>query len=130
LYEQSEHAEPEWRINYWTGSYNEDCPESNIYGADRMFPRKGHGVIPGSLVDMAIRTGKTHLVENIAFSDDIEDSSLIGIAQPLTLPKAKPSKVALIMMLRGDGQMLEPQIQRTRPVVVQRLHITTMGKGV
>ena len=129
LYEQSDHTEPSWRINYWTGSYNEDCPESNIYGADRLFPRKGHGVIAGSLVDKAIKTGKTYLVENITFSDDIDDSSLIGIAQPLAMPRAKPSKVALIMMLRGDGQMLEPQVKRTKPVVVERLDIITMGKG-
>ena len=43
--------------------------------------------------------------------------------------RLEPSKVALIMMLKSDGQMLEPQVKRTRPVVVERLDINTMVKG-
>jgi hypothetical protein len=129
LYEKGDSAESDWRVTYWTGSYNEDCPEANVYGTDRLFPRKGHQVTPGSPVDRVIKTGRTHFIEHIALVEDTEDSGLTAIAQPLALPGAQPSKVALIMMLKSDGQMLEPQVKKTNPVVVERLDISTMGKG-
>jgi len=128
LYEKDNSAESDWRVTYWTGSYNEDCPEANVYGTDKLFPRKGHQVMPGSPVAMVIKTGKTHLIEHITLSEDTEDSGLTAIAQPLALPGAKSSKVALIVMLKSDGQKLKPQVERTKPLVIEKLRVSTIGK--
>jgi len=124
LYEQAAGTKPDWRVAYWTGSYNEDSPEANLHGAGRLFPKKGHPVIPGSPVDMAIKTGRTHFVEHIALPGVSGDDGLTAIAQPL----AKPGKVALVMMLRSDAHKLEPQVERTKPVAINRLRMFTMGK--
>ncbi len=108
LYEKDENAETDWSVTYWTGSNNEDYPEANAYGTNGFFPRKGHRVISGSPVDMAIKTGKTHLIEQIALSDNIDDDSLVAIVQPLPLPRSKSSKVTFITMLKSDGRKLDP----------------------
>ena len=128
LYEQVAGTESDWRVTYWTGSYNEDCPEANLHGAGRLFPKKGHPVIPSSPVDMAIKTGRTHFVEHIALLSGDTDDGLAAIAQPLALPEGRPGKVALVMMLKSDAQKLEPQIERTKPVVINRLPMFTTGK--
>ena len=130
LYEKDENTRADWRVTYWTESHNEDCMEANVYGADGLFPRKGHTVIPDSPVDMVIKTGKTHFMEHITFFDDMEDGGLTAIAQPLVLPRSKTGKVALITMLKCDGQKLEPQVERTNPLVIEKLYISTIGKEV
>lgn len=122
LYENTPQMEPGWKVTYWTRGWNEEYPEANVYGIDELFPRRGHSVIPGSLVDMTIGTGKSHLVRRITLLDDMEDDGLIAIAQPLMLPRVKPAKVGLVVLLQGDGRLLEPQIERTRPVVVESFH--------
>lgn len=57
-----------------------------LWGAVGFFPKKGHEVTAGSPVDKVIQTGKTHLVNHIAFSEDVDDGGLVAIAQPVMLP--------------------------------------------
>ena len=128
LYEKDENAETDWSVTYWTGSNNEDCPEANAYGANGFFPRKGHKVVSGSPVDMAIKTGKTHLIEQITLSDNIDDDSLVAIAQPMMLPASKPGKITIIMMLKSDSRNLEPQIAKSNPVVIEKVRISISEK--
>ncbi len=63
-------------VTYWTGSWNEERPDANVYGLGKLFPRKGQLVAPGSLVDMTILGRKPHLVERITILDEIEDDGL------------------------------------------------------
>jgi len=51
LYENSNHDKTDWRVTYWTGSCNEECPENNIHGLNGLFPRRGHLVVPDSVVE-------------------------------------------------------------------------------
>ena len=120
LYENSQQTETDWRVTHWTGSCNEETPEANVFGLDSFFPRRGGGVTAGSLVDMAVKTGKTHLAEHITLADGIEDDELAAIAQPLILSEAIPRKITLIALLKGDKHKLEPQVERTKPVIVER----------
>jgi len=128
LYEKDETTRTDWRVTYWTGSHNEDIPEANVYGADGFFPKKGHEVAAGSPVDKVIQTGKTHLVNHIAFSEDVDDSGLVAIAQPMMLPASKPGKIAIIMMLKSDSRNLEPQIAKLNPVVIEKVRISISEK--
>lgn len=128
LYEKGGSNEADWIVTYWTGSHNEDCPDANIYGANEYFPRKGHKVVSGSLVDRAIKTGKTQYAEKITFSDDADELGLTAVAQPLLLPEFKLGKVVLIAMLTSDGQKIEPQIKKTKATVIERLRISLAGK--
>ena len=128
LYESDIGDQLDWQVTYWTSCHNEDCPEANVYGVDGLFPRKGHKVVSGSLVDRAIKTGKAQFVEYITFSDDVDDFGLTAVAQPLLLPEFKQSKIALIAMLKSDGQKLEPQIEKTNATVIERLRISPAGK--
>ena len=128
LYEKNENIETDWSVTYWTGSNNEENLEANAYGTNGFFPRKGHKVLSDSPVDLTIKTGKTHLFEQITLFDNIDDDSLVAIAQPLQLSDSKPSKVALITMLKSDGWKLDPQIERTNPIVLERLNVSHTGK--
>jgi len=124
LYENSNHGTSDWKVTYWTGSSNEECLEANvnIYSLEGLFPRKGHKVTPESLADMAIKTGKTHLVEQITLVDGTEDNGLFAIAQPLLLAPNKPGKVTLITLLKEEAQKLKPQIEKTNPVIINSFH--------
>jgi len=128
LYENDEDNELGWRVTYWTGSHNEDCPDANVYGANEFFPRKGHKVISGSLVYRAIETGKTQFAEHVTLSEDVDDFGLTAIAQPLLLPESKQSKIAFIVMLKSDGRKLEPQVKKTNAIVIERLRISITEK--
>ena len=128
LYEKGEGNEVGWRVTYWTGSNNEDCPDINVYVPDGFFPKKGHKVVSGSLVDRAIKTGKTQFAELVTPSDDMDDCGLTAIAQPLLLPESISSKTALIVMLDSDGRKLQPQVEKTNAAVIQRLRISPTGK--
>ena len=125
LYENTSQSKPDWKVTYWTDGRNEECPENNIHGFYGFFPRKGHQVVPGALVDMAINTGRAHLVRHITILDDVddmEDNGLIALAQPLVISGTAPSKVALVVLLECDRQKLAPQIERTKPVVIDSFH--------
>jgi len=110
-----------WRVTYWTGGSNYLDPDANVCGVDGLFPRKRRSVTPGSLVEMTIREGKAHLVEQVTLLDDIEDEGLVAIASPLLI-QDKPAKVILTVLLSRNSNLLEPQVRKRNPVVVERFH--------
>jgi hypothetical protein len=110
-----------WRVTYWTGSSNNGDNEANVYGLDGFFPRKNRPVVPGSLVDMTIKEGKSHLVERITLLDDADDDGLVAIANPLMI-QGQPAKVTLMVLLSHDRELLSPQVEKQNPVLVERFH--------
>jgi len=113
LYEPN--AENEWRVTYWTGCSNDSYPDANVYGLDGLFPRRGRPVMPGSLVDMAIKKGKPHLA-HIALTDDIDDEALAAIARPLMI-SGTIAKTALVVLLGQNLDLFQPQVKRSSPVI-------------
>ncbi len=120
LYEQGPEVD-NWTLNYWTGSANNNDPEANIYGADGLFPRKGRTSLPGSLVDMVIKTNKPHLVSRITILDSRDDDGLTAIATPLVI-RGSLVKVALVVLLGNNRNLLVPQIERTSPTIIEEFH--------
>jgi len=120
LYEQGPEVNS-WILNYWTGSANDDEPDANVYGADGLFPRKGRTVVPGSLIDMVIKTKKPHLVRRITILDTKEDDGLVAIARPLAI-SGDIAKVALVAMLAHNIDLLQPQIDLINPIEVEEFH--------
>ena len=110
-----------WQVTYWTGSGNDEDPEANVYGLDGFFPRKGREVILGSLVDVTIKSRQPYLAEQVTLIDDAEDEGLVAIAQPLLIHEA-PIKVALIVLLSRNKNLLEKQILRIRPAIINGFH--------
>ena len=110
-----------WRVTYWTGSSNHNDSEANVYGLDGFFPRKNRAVAPGSLVEMTIKEGKPHLVEQIMLLDDMDDEGLVAIANPLMI-QGQPAKVILTVLLSPNRGLLSPQVQKLNPVRVERFH--------
>jgi hypothetical protein len=113
--------ENNWRVTYWTGGNNRHDPEANVCGLDSFFPRKYRTVAPGSLVEMTIKGGKPHMVEQITLLDEMEDEGLVAIANPLMI-QGQPSKVILTILLSHDRELLSPQIEKLNPVIVERFH--------
>jgi hypothetical protein len=110
-----------WRVTYWTGSSNDSDCESNVCGLDGFFPRKNRAVTTGSLVDMTIKEGKTHLVEQITLLDDMDDEGLVAVANPLMI-QGQPAKVVLMVLLSHNRELLSPQVEKLNPVMVERFH--------
>ena len=110
-----------WRVTYWTGSSNHNDFEANVYGLDGFFPRKNRAVDPGSLVEMTIREGKTHLAEQITLLDDMEEEGLVAIANPLMIQEC-PAKVVLMVLMARNRNLLIPQVEKLNPVRVEGFH--------
>ena len=110
-----------WILNYWTMSVNDNDPEANIYGADGLFPRKGKGVIPGSLVDMVIKEKKPCLAKRISVLESRDDDSLVALASPVFV-SGSPDKVTLVSLLSHNIKLLQPQIDRIQPVIIEGFH--------
>ncbi len=108
-----------WTLTYRTGSCNAEVPEANLYGADGLFPKKGATIVPGSLVSIAIQKRKACFTPEITVCDLNEDDGLIAIARPLVVSGA-PTKVALIVLLAQNKGVIEPQIERLKPLVQER----------
>ena len=121
LYENTLQTDIGWKVSYWTRGWNEDCPEANVHGIDTLFPRRGHSVTSGSLVDLAVKAGKTHFVQHITVADEVEDDGLIAIAQPSMSQRAS-DKAALVVLLERDVGKLVPQVERTKPVIIDNFH--------
>lgn len=119
LYEPD--AENQWRVTYWTGCSNDTDPEANMYGGDSLFPRRGRTVIPGSLVDLAIKAKKPQLAQHITLLDNIDEDGLVAIARPLVI-SGTLAKVALVVLLEQNRDLLQPQIERSKPVIVEGFH--------
>jgi len=122
LYEPISDSRPELMVTYWTRSWNEERPEANVHGVDQLFPRKGHSVLPGSLVDNTIYGKRAHLVNHITIIEEEDDDGLAAIAQPLMLNKETPAKIALVVTLIQDKELIQPQIERTNPIVIDSFH--------
>lgn len=110
-----------WRVTYWTGSSNNGDNEANVYGLEGFFPRKNRPVTPGSLVDMTIKEGKSHLVEQITLLDDADNEGLVAVANPLMI-QGQPAKVTLMVLLSHNKELLSPQVEKLKPVLVERFH--------
>ncbi len=122
LYEPDPDTETGWKVSYRTTSYNEEDPEANFRGVDGFLPRKGRTVLPGSLADLAIQNRKAYMVRQITVMDDISEEGLTAIARPLVDPDAGTVKVAQVILLANDAHLLGPQVDRAKPVIVERFH--------
>lgn len=123
LYELGLDVEPDWTVTYWTRSWNEELLEANVHGVEGLFPRKGHRVIPDSLVSRVILEERPYFVKRITLlDDDDEEEGLSAIAQPYAPWGNITTKVALVVILGRDRQLLQPQFERTGPIVIQHFH--------
>lgn len=111
----------EWKLNYWTGSANNDDLDANVNGVDGLFPKKGRLVEPGSLVDMTIHRKRSHIVERIILTQGRDDDGLVAIARPIIISGAVV-KVALIVLLEFNRDLINSQIERAKPVVIEEFH--------
>lgn len=102
-----------WEVAYWTGCSNDEEPDATIYSADGLFPRKGRGITEGSIVDLALKTGRPHL-GRIAIHDD-DDLGVLALVRPLVISD-EPVKAVLTVILQTDRNKMEPQIERIKPV--------------
>lgn len=121
LYEPDSDGNNKWRVTYWTKSGNHDDLEANVYGLDGFFPRKGQEVKSDSLVDMTIKKGKAHLARRITLLDEMDDEGLVAIANPLMI-QDYPAKVVVVVLMARDNKLFMPQIERTKPVIVESMH--------
>jgi len=119
MYEPDENNN--WRVTYWTGSSNHNDLEANVYGLNGFFPRKGRRLAPDSLVDLAIKSGKSYLGERLTLTDYAEEEGFTAIAQPLLI-EGTPIKATLMVLLSRNRNLLEKQISRTNPTVISSLH--------
>jgi len=123
LYELGLDVEPDWMVTYWTRSWNEELPDANVHGVEDLFPRKGHQVIPGSLVSRVIEEGRPYFARRITLLDDDDDEEgLTAIAQPYAPWGNITTKVALVVILGQDWKLLQPQLERTRPTTIKNFH--------
>jgi hypothetical protein len=87
------------------------------------FPAKGTAVTPNTIVDMAIKGGKTYLVRISTLLDALpqqkgmEIHGMIALARPLYKSDVI-SKIALMVVLGRDRNLLEPQISRVKPEII------------
>ena len=119
LYEPD--TENQWHVTYWTGCSNDTDSDANVYGGDSLFPRRGRTVVPGSLIDLAIQTKKPHLAQHITLLDGLDEDGLVAIARPLMI-SVVPAKVALVVLLEQNRDLFLPQIERSKPTIVEGFH--------
>ena len=115
-------SENEWRVNYRTVSFNDENQEANFHDHGCFFPKKGKPVIPGSLVDRAIDKKRAHLARRITMLDDGTDEGLTAIASPMIDRNHGATKVALVVLLDQNLELLTPQIKRLEPTIVEGFH--------
>ncbi len=116
LYEPAPDGGSGWRVSYWTGCGNEEDPEANMRAPHGFFARKGHPLLPGSLAEMALTSNRAHLAQRIVFNEGMDDS-LIALSSPFVVSGAV-TKVSLVALLAQDERLLEPQLARGRPIVI------------
>ncbi|WP_244881604.1 hypothetical protein [Dehalogenimonas alkenigignens] len=123
LFEPDDPEGQEWAVTYWTGSSNEDA-EANVFGLDGLFPKRGRRALPGSLIDLTIKSGKAHLVRRITLGgpEDFDDGELVALAVPIVGEATGIEKVALVVLLSRDVRLLEPQIERINPEIIESFH--------
>ena len=114
-----------WPLNYCTLSPSL-FPEPNFGELGAFFPTKGTTVTPGSLVDMAIRGGKPYLVRIFTLLDGMPKEGkaregLVALARPMLVSDV-PAKVALMVVLGRNGNLLDSQVKRIMPEIVKGFH--------
>jgi hypothetical protein len=114
LYEPNE--EYEWHVGYWTACHNDTDSDSNVFGADNLFPRKGVVAASDSLVTISIREKKPCLVQRITLLDTM-DEGLIALARPLIISEI-PTKVVLTVLLERNRNVIQSQVDRLQPMVI------------
>ena len=72
-------------------------------------------------MDMVIQRKKPFLAERITLLDGMDDEGLAALAGPLNISGA-PVKVALVVLLGLNRNLFAPQIERTRPAVIEGFH--------
>ncbi|MBL7165336.1 MAG: hypothetical protein ISS55_02495 [Dehalococcoidales bacterium] len=70
---------------------------------------------------MAIKMGRAHIAERITLTDDGDDEGLVAIANPLVIQDF-PARVILTVLMARNSNLLAPQIERTRPLMVEGFH--------
>lgn len=111
-----------WSLNYCTLSPTL-FPEPDLRELGAFFPRKGAVVTPGSLVDMSIKGRRPYLARILTLLDGPPKpgktrEGLIALASPL-LNSGHSARVALVVVLGRNGKLLDPQVNRINPEIVQ-----------
>ena len=124
LYERDSERDA-WSLNYCTLSPSQ-FPEPNFGELGAFFPTKGSAVTPGSLVDMAISGRKAYLVRILTLLDGMPKGGktregLVALARPL-LTSDVPTRVALMVVLGRNRNLLDPQVNRIIPEIVKGFH--------
>ena len=66
--------------------------------------------------------GKSRILsQRITLLDSRDDEGLIALAKPLVL-SGVPTKVALVVLLEQNRDLLTPQIERLKPIIVEGFH--------
>ena len=114
-----------WSLNYCTLRPSL-FPDPNFGELGAFFPTKGTTVTPGSLVDMAIGGGKPYLVRILTLLDGMPKEGktiegLVAMARPMLI-SGNPAKVALVVVLGRNRNLLDPQVKRIIPEIVKGFH--------
>ncbi len=77
-------------------------------------------------MDMAIRGGKPYLVRILTLLDGMTKESkvregLVAMARPM-LTSGVPTRVALVVVLGRNRNILDPQVKRIMPEIVKGFH--------
>lgn len=87
----------------------------------QLMPKKKDKVVPGSIVELALQTGRPVLLKRATGFDAAGDKDLTFLARPISW-FSKPAKVILEGMRLEDSHILEAQAQPLHPQVVQQSH--------
>lgn len=121
IYEPDRPHPNDWRVTYWTGTTSNDSDE-NIYGLGRFTPHKGSPAVPGSLVGITIQSWKPHYCQHILLSR-CEENGLTAITQPIINNNGVPARMVLIALLHNRRDLLETQIERVKPVIMENMEM-------
>lgn len=102
-------------VTCWAASTHDDHPVL----PHRLFPRCGRPVVEGSAVDEAVKRRRPCFVDRIAISGDAADHDMTAIAQPI-VRGGDVATVVMTVLLRQDRDIFEPQLERIKPVTIER----------
>ena len=117
LYEPEPDNSEQWVVNYWSQSNDLKNKTAILNRANGFLPKKGRAVKSGSFIDLAIKNSHSYLSRYVIFKADKEILSLIMISQPQIIAQ-HVTKVAVVMLLSQDQNLLLPQIESLKPEVL------------
>jgi len=120
LYEPEPDNSDQWIVNYWTQSNGTENTAVTLNQANGFLPKKGRAAKSGSFIDLAIKTSQAHLARYVMLKGNKETVSLIMISQPQVIAK-HVTKVAVSILLSQDQNLLLPQIESLKPVVLDTI---------